>query len=76
MVALYANIEPYAVILSPTSTTDMKAIIDWEFVASVPCALLHRVIKMLFKKSAPNGFGAKYAYGDELCDAFWGAISE
>ena len=24
--------------------------------------------------SAPNGFGAKYAYADELSEAFWGAI--
>jgi hypothetical protein len=36
------------------------AIIDWEFVASAPYASLHRVIEMLFRKSASNGFGAEY----------------
>ncbi|TAQ89739.1 hypothetical protein B7494_g1914 [Chlorociboria aeruginascens] len=47
-----------------------QSIIDWEFVASAPYASLYRVIEMLFRKSTPNGFGAKYAHADELRDAF------
>lgn len=31
---------------------------------------------MLFRESAPNGFGAEYAHADELRDAIWGAIPE
>jgi hypothetical protein len=61
---------PHNVNLSPTAPTDIKAIIDWELVASAPYALLHRVIEMLFRESAPNGFGAEYAHANELCDAF------
>lgn len=76
VVPVHADMGPHNVILSPTKTTDIKAIIDWEFVASAPYASLHRVIEMLFRKSAPNGFGAEYAYADELRDAFWGAIPE
>lgn len=76
VVAVHADMGPHNVILSPTTTTDIKAIIDWEFVASAPYASLHRVIEMLFRKSSPNGFGTEYAYADELRDAFWGAIPE
>ena len=76
VVAVHSEMGPHNVILSPTTPTDIKAIIDWEFVASAPYASLHRVIEMLFRESAPNGFGAEYAYADELRDAFWGAIPE
>lgn len=70
MVAVHSDMRPHNVILSPTTPTDIKAIIDWEFVASGPYALLHRVIEMLFRESAPNGFGAEYAHAEELRDAF------
>lgn len=76
VVAVHSDMGPHNVILSPTTSTDIKAIIDWEFVASAPYASLHRVIEMLFRESAPNGFGAEYAHADELRDAFWGAIPE
>lgn len=74
VVAVHAEMEHHNVILSPTTITDIKAIIDWDFFASAPYASLHRVIEMLFRKPAPNGFGAEYAYADELRGAFWGAI--
>lgn len=74
VVAVHADMGPHIVICSPTRTTDIKAIIDWEFVASAPYASFHCVIEILFRKSAPNGFGAEYAYADELREAFWGAI--
>jgi aminoglycoside phosphotransferase (APT) family kinase protein len=76
VVAVHSDMGPHNVILSPTTPTDIKAIIDWEFVASAPYASLHRIIEMLFRESAPNGFGAEYAHADELRDAFWGAIPE
>lgn len=76
VVAVHADMGPHNVILSPITSTDIKAIIDWEFIGSAPYASLHRVIEMLFRKSAPNGFGAEYAYAAELRDAFWGAIPE
>ncbi|PQE28762.1 kinase-like domain protein [Rutstroemia sp. NJR-2017a WRK4] len=76
VVAVHSDMGPHNVILSPTTPTDINAIIDWEFVASAPYASLHRIIEMLFRESAPNGFGAEYAHADELRDAFWGAIPE
>lgn len=70
------NMGPHNVIVSVTAPTDIKAIIDWEFVASAPYASLHSIIEMVFGEYAPDGFGAEYAHADELGDAFWGAISE
>jgi hypothetical protein len=74
VVAIHSDMGPHNVILSPITPTDISAVIDWEFVASAPYASLHRVIEMLFRNLAPNGFGAEYAHADELRDAFWGAI--
>lgn len=71
-VAVHADMGPHNVILSPTTTTDINAIIDFEFVGSAPYASLHRIIEMLFRESASNGFGAEYSHADELRDAFWG----
>jgi aminoglycoside phosphotransferase (APT) family kinase protein len=48
VVAVYSDMGPHNVILSPTTPTDIKAIIDWEFVTSAPYASLHRVIEMFF----------------------------
>jgi hypothetical protein len=76
VVAIHSDMGPHNVILSLTTHTDIKAIIDWEFFSSAPYASLHRVIEILFRESAPNGFGAEYAHADELRDAFWGAIPE
>jgi aminoglycoside phosphotransferase (APT) family kinase protein len=70
VVAIHSDMGPHNVILSPSRPTDIMAIIDWEFVASAPYASLHRVIEMLFRRSASNGFGAEYPHADELRDAF------
>ncbi|MCJ1387069.1 hypothetical protein MMC17_010198, partial [Xylographa soralifera] len=76
VVAIHSDMGPHNVILSPTTPTDIMAIIDWEFVASAPYASLHRVIEMLFREPASNGFGAEYEHADEVRHAFWGAIPE
>jgi Phosphotransferase enzyme family len=76
IVAVHSDMGPHNVILSPTQPTDIMAIIDWEFVASAPYASLHRVIEMLFREPASNGFGSEYAHADQLRQAFWGAIPE
>jgi hypothetical protein len=76
IVAMHSDMGPHNVILSPTTPTDIMAIIDWEFVASAPYASLHQVIEMLFREPASNGFGAEYAHADELRNTFWGAIPE
>jgi len=74
VVAIHSDMGPHNVILSPTTPTDIMAIIDWEFVASTPFASLDCVIEMLFRK--PNRFGPEYEHADKLRDAFWGAIPE
>lgn len=76
VVAMHADMGPHNVIVSEDTHTDIRAVIDWEFVASAPYASPHRVIEMLFRKSASNGFGKEYDGADELRDAFWGAIPE
>jgi hypothetical protein len=76
VVPMHSDMSPHNVILSPTTPTDIVAIIDWEFVASAPYASLYRVIEMLFREPASNGFGAEYAHASELRDAFWSTIPE
>lgn len=39
VVAVHADMGPHNVILSTYTTTDINAIIDWEFVASAPLCL-------------------------------------
>jgi aminoglycoside phosphotransferase (APT) family kinase protein len=58
VVAVHSDMGPHSVILSPSRPTDIMAIIDWEFAASAPYASLYRVMEMLFRESASNGFGA------------------
>jgi len=74
VVPMHSDMGPHNVILSLTTSTDIMAIIDWEFVASAPYASLYRIIEILFRETASNGFGAEYAHAGELRDAFWGAI--
>jgi hypothetical protein len=64
------------VIVSEQTPTEIQAVIDWEFVSSALYASLHRIIEMLFRRPAPNGFGAEYDGAGELRDAFWGAIPD
>ncbi|KAI9778344.1 MAG: hypothetical protein M1839_008131 [Geoglossum umbratile] len=76
VVVVHSDMGPHNVIVSRTTPTDIKAIIDWEFVARAPFASVHKDIEMLFRKPASSGFGPEYEHADELRDAFWGAIPE
>ena len=74
VVAAHADMGPHNVVVSEQMPTDIRAIIDWEFMSSTPYASQHRIIEMLFRKRASNGFGAEYEAAAELRAAFWGAI--
>jgi hypothetical protein len=74
IVAMHADMGLHNVIVCSQTYTDIRAVIDWEFVSSAPYASLHRIIEMLFRKPAPNGFGPEYKKADELRKAFWGTI--
>jgi hypothetical protein len=92
VVCLHADMGPHNVVVAvhPPDTNSaaadaaaaaaeapvLRAVIDWEFVASAPFAASHRLIKMLLRRKAANGFGALYLRADELRSAFWGAIPE
>jgi hypothetical protein len=76
VVAVHADMGLHNVIVSEQTPTEIQAVIDWEFVSSAPYASLHRIIEMLFRRPAPNGFGAEYDGAGELRDAFWGAIPD
>lgn len=76
VVATHADMGPHNIIVSEQMPTDIRAIIDWEFMSSAPYASQHRIIEMLFRKLADNGFGAEYEGAAELREAFWGAIPD
>ncbi|KAI1455373.1 hypothetical protein F4805DRAFT_271315 [Annulohypoxylon moriforme] len=76
IVAVHADMGPHNVIVSSQAHTEIQAVIDWEFVSSAPYASLHRIIEMLFRKPAPNGFGPEYSHAGQLRKAFWNAIPE
>ena len=76
VVTTHADMGPHNVIVSEQMPTDIRAIIDWEFMSSAPYASQHRIIEMLFRKRARNGFGAEYEGAAELRAAFWGAIPD
>ncbi|GAB1312107.1 hypothetical protein MFIFM68171_02317 [Madurella fahalii] len=76
IVAMHSDMGPHNVIVSSHSGSDIKAIIDWESVAGAPFMALHRIIKMLFRRPAANGYGREYDRVDELREAFWGAIPD
>jgi hypothetical protein len=71
---MHADMGPHNIIVSSHAPPEIQAVIDWEFVASAPYASLHRIIEMLFRKPAANGFGPEYDRADELRKAFWDAI--
>ncbi|KAF1961701.1 hypothetical protein CC80DRAFT_522437 [Byssothecium circinans] len=76
IVAMHADMGPHNIIVSSETHTEIQAVIDWEFVASAPYASLHRIIEMLFRKPAPNGFGPEYEGADKLREAFWATIPD
>ncbi|KAI0838584.1 hypothetical protein F5Y06DRAFT_268457 [Hypoxylon sp. FL0890] len=76
IVAMHADMGLHNVIVSSQIYTEIRAIIDWEFLSSAPYASLHRIIEMFFRKPAPNGFGPEYDRADELREAFWSTIPD
>ena len=76
IVAMHADMGLHNIILSSQTPTEIRAIIDWEFVASAPYASLYRIIEMLFRKSAPNQFGPEFDRANELREAFWNTIPD
>ena len=74
IVAIHADMGLHNIILSSQTPTEIRAIIDWEFVASAPYASLYRIIETLFRESAPNQFGPEFDRADELREAFWDTI--
>lgn len=76
VVAAHADMGPHNIIVSDETCAEIRAVIDWEFVASAPYASLHRVVEMLFRRPAPNGFGPEYERVGELREAFWGEMPE
>jgi hypothetical protein len=76
VVAMHSDMGPHNIIVSDQSPVDIQAVIDWEFVSSAPFASQYRIIEMLFRKSAENGFGPEYEGATELREAFWDAIPQ
>jgi hypothetical protein len=76
IVAMHADMGPHNVIVSSKTHPKIQAVIDWEFLASAPYASLHRIIEMLFRKPASNGFGPEYEGANELREAFWATIPD
>ncbi|KAK3938220.1 hypothetical protein QBC46DRAFT_441228 [Diplogelasinospora grovesii] len=76
IVAMHADMGPHNVIVDSHIRTEIRAVIDWEFVASAPYASLDRIVEMVFRKPAPNGFGPGYDRADELREAFWSTIPD
>lgn len=76
VVAIHSDMGPHNIIVSDHSPVNIQAVIDWEFVASAPFASQYRIIEMLFRKSAANGFGPEYEGATELREAFWNAIPQ
>jgi hypothetical protein len=77
IVVTHSDMGLHNIILSETNPTEVKAIIDWEFYASVPYAVsFYPIIEGFFCKPAPNCFGLKYPRADELRNTFWETIPE
>ncbi|KAL8648445.1 MAG: hypothetical protein Q9210_004985 [Variospora velana] len=76
IVAMHTDMRLHNIILSSETPTEIRAIIDWEFVASAPYASLHSIIENLFREHADNQFGPEFDRADELRDAFWGSIPD
>ncbi|KAK3330469.1 hypothetical protein B0H66DRAFT_572519 [Apodospora peruviana] len=74
VVAIHSDKGPHNIIVSNHSPVNIQAVIDWEFVASAPFASQFRIIEILFRKSAANGFSPDYEGAAELCEIFWNAI--
>ncbi|KAL8916166.1 MAG: hypothetical protein Q9208_008667 [Pyrenodesmia sp. 3 TL-2023] len=76
IVAMHTDMGLHNIILSSQTPTEIRAIIDWEFVASAPYASLHSMIERLFRKPAANLFGPEFDRAHELRNAFWDSIPD
>ncbi|KAI1132836.1 hypothetical protein F5Y10DRAFT_291791 [Nemania abortiva] len=76
IVAMHSDMGPHNIIVSSETHTEIRAVIDWEFVACAPYASLHRIFEMFFRGPGLNMFGPEYDRADELRKAFWGAIPD
>ncbi|KAL9030183.1 MAG: hypothetical protein Q9196_001667 [Gyalolechia fulgens] len=76
VVTMHTDMGLHNIILSSQTPTEIRAIIDWEFVASTPYPSLHPIIERLFRKRAANLFSPEFDRADELRDAFWDAIPD
>ncbi len=74
VVALHADMGLHNVLVAEDNHAEINAIIDWELCASAPFLAAHGCLEMLFRRGAPNGFGAAYEHAEELRRAFWDAI--
>ncbi|KAJ1326107.1 phosphotransferase [Microdochium nivale] len=74
IVALHIDMGLHNLIVSADDHQKINAIIDWELCASAPFLAAHTCLEMLFRRGAPNGFGAEYPQADLLRNAFWDAI--
>lgn len=72
----HADMGPHSVIIASETSPNIKAVVDWEFVSSAPYASQHRVIEMLFREAAHNGFGREYEGAEKLREAFWEEMPE
>lgn len=72
IVVVHSDMGPHNVIVSEKDNSKIVAIIDWEFVACAPYPSVDRIVEMLFRRPAPNGFGPEYEGSGELREAFWG----
>lgn len=77
IVPMHSDMGLHNIIVSSDDCTDIKAIIDWEFVAaSAPFASLDRTFEMFFRNTASNGCGLEYVHADELREAFWDSMPD
>lgn len=74
VVELHADMGLHNVLVAEDNHAEINAIIDWELCASAPFLAAHGCLEMLFRRGAPNGFGAAYEHAAELRRAFWDAI--
>ena len=76
VVPMHSDMGLHNIIISSTKSPHIMGIIDWEFCASAPYAIVDRLLEVLFRRWSPNGHGKEYACADELRHAFWDAIPE
>ncbi|KZZ91681.1 Protein kinase-like domain protein [Moelleriella libera RCEF 2490] len=74
IVALHVDMGLHNLIVAEHDYQEINSIIDWELCASAPFLAAYSCLEMLFRRGAPNGFGAEYPQADLLRSAFWDTI--